>query len=67
MNGISNHISYREGVLSNTATRLNIDNTPNGYQLANMEAIALNIFEPLRDWARGPIKINSFYSNRRKF
>ena len=56
MNNISNHISYREGVLSNTATRLNIDNTPNGYQLANMEAIALNIFEPLRDWARGPIK-----------
>ena len=61
MNNISNHISYREGVLSNTATRLNIDNTPNGYQLANMEAIALNIFEPLRDWARGPIKINSFF------
>lgn len=61
MNDISKHISYREGVLSNTATRLNIDNIPDNYQLANMEAIALNIFEPLRDWVRGPIKINSFF------
>ena len=61
MKNISHHISYREGVLSNTATRLNIDNIPDNYQLANMEAVALNIFEPLRDWARGPIKINSFF------
>lgn len=47
-------------MLSNTATRLNIDNIPDNYQLANMEAVALNIFEPLRDWVRGPVKINSF-------
>ena len=61
MKNISKHISYREGVLSNTATRLNIDNIPDNYQLANMEAVALNIFEPLRDWVRGPVKINSFF------
>ena len=61
MKNISHHISYREGVLSNTATRLNIDNTPDGYQLGNMSAVALNIFEPLRDWVGGPVKINSFY------
>ncbi len=26
-----------------------------------MEAIAHNIFEPLREWVGGPIKINSFF------
>ena len=46
---------------SNTATRLGIDNTPNQYQLSNMEALAKHIFEPLREWVGGPIKINSFY------
>jgi hypothetical protein len=61
MKNISNHISYKEGTHSNTATRRNIDNIPNDYQLANMEAIATNIFEPLREWVNGPIKINSFF------
>ena len=61
MKNISNHISYKEGTLSNTATRRNIDNIPDDYQLANMNAVALNIFEPLREWAGGPIKINSFF------
>jgi len=26
-----------------------------------MHGIAINIFEPLREWVGGPIKINSFY------
>lgn len=58
---ISDHISYKEGVRSNTALRLGIDNTPGEYELGNMEAVAKNIFEPLREWVGGPIKINSFY------
>ena len=58
---ISKHISYKEGVYSNTATRKGIDNTPNAEQKANMEKIAQNIFEPLRQWVGGPIKINSFF------
>ena len=61
MKNISNHISYKEGTHSNTATRRNIDNIPNDYQLANMNAVALNVFEPLREWVDGPIKINSFF------
>src|SRR6056300_316129 len=61
MKKISNHVSYKEGTHSNTATRKNIDNIPNDYQLANMNAVALNIFEPLREWVGGPIKINSFF------
>ena len=58
---ISEHISYKEGVYSITATRRGIDNTPGDDQLHFMEIIAEKIFEPLRKWVGGPIKINSFY------
>jgi len=58
---ISRHISYREGVYSTTATRLGLDNSPNIEQLANMKLVAKEVFEPLRSWVGGPIKINSFF------
>ena len=58
---ISKHISYREGVYSITAIRLGLDNTPNDEQLDNMELVAEEVFEPLRSWVGGPIKINSFF------
>jgi len=58
---ISKHISYKEGTYSNTATRLGIDNTPNDDQLLNMELVADEVFEPLRSYVGGPIKINSFF------
>tara|TARA_B100000902_G_scaffold108276_1_gene109954 strand:- start:3464 stop:3928 length:465 start_codon:yes stop_codon:yes gene_type:complete len=61
MERISEHVSYREGVKSNTATRLNINNTPDSYALSNMSAVSIQLFEPLRRWVGGPIKINSFY------
>ena len=58
---ISKHISYKEGVYSITATRRGIDNDPNDEQLDNMELIAEKVFEPLRKYVGGPIKINSFF------
>lgn len=58
---ISDHVSFKEAIKSNTALRRGIDNTPNRYEQTNMEIIAEKIFEPLREWAGGPIKINSFY------
>ena len=58
---ISKHISYKEAVHSNTAKRRGIDNTPNEEQLYNMTKIAHNIFEPLRLYVGGAIKINSFF------
>ena len=58
---ISEHISYREGVYSITATRLGLNNSPNDEQLSNMELVAEEIFEPLRLYVGGPIKINSFF------
>ena len=58
---ISKHISYKEGVYSITATRRGIDNTPDDDQLSNMELVAEEVFEPLRNYVGGPIKINSFF------
>ena len=58
---ISKHISYKEGVYSITATRKGIDNTPNNDQLLKMVSVAEEVFEPLRAYVGGPIKINSFF------
>ena len=58
---ISKHVSYKEGVHSNTAMRRGIENIPNDTQLLCMVSIAEEIFEPLREWVGGPIKINSFF------
>jgi zinc D-Ala-D-Ala carboxypeptidase len=61
MKNISKHVSYEEGVRSNTALRLGIENTPRAEQLEKMSVVANEVFEPLREWVGGPIKINSFF------
>ena len=61
MEKISKHISYKEATFSQTATRKDIDNTPSEEVLQRMKTVADNIFEPLRAYVGGPIKINSFY------
>jgi zinc D-Ala-D-Ala carboxypeptidase len=58
---ISEHISNKESVYSRTAIRRGIDNTPTEEHRENMCILAKNVFEPLRSWVGGPIKINSFY------
>ena len=58
---VSKHISDKEGVYSNTATRRGIDNIPDDEQLTNMKLLAEKVFEPLRAWVKRPIKINSFF------
>ena len=58
---ISKHISYKEGIYSRTALRLDIKNEPNKEQLKNMKLLAEKVFEPLRIEVGGPIKVNSFF------
>ena len=65
MTKISKHISYKEATRSITALRLGIDNTPFEYELGNMKAIAENIFEPLRKWVGGAIKVTSFFRSEK--
>lgn len=58
---ISPHVSYKEATYSETATRNDIDNEPNAKQLLRIKVLCDNLFEPLRDWVNGPIKINSCF------
>ena len=61
---ISKHISDKEGVYSITAKRLGLDNVPGQFLLGNMKELAEQVFEPLREWVGGPIRINSFYRSK---
>ena len=61
MENISKHISWHEGTYSRTGERRDLDNTPNKDQLKCMKEVAENLFEPLREWVGGGIKINSFF------
>lgn len=61
MENISKHISWHEGTYSRTGERRDLDNTPNEDQLKCMKEVAENLFEPLREWVGGGIKINSFF------
>lgn len=65
MGRISKHISYKEATRSITAIRLGIDNKPFEYELGNMKAVAENIFEPLRKWVGGAIKVTSFFRSEK--
>ena len=58
---ISDNISYKEAVYSRTAQRRDIYNHPENKQVDNMRLIADQVFQPLRAWVGGPIKINSFF------
>lgn len=58
---ISEHISIKEALRSNTAKRLGIDNTPDEYTIETMKITAEHIFEPLRNKFNEPIYISSFY------
>ena len=58
---ISDNITYAEAIHSNTAKRKGIDNTPTAKQVEVMKLTAEKIFEPLRSWVGGPIKVNSFF------
>ena len=55
---ISKHVSMREGTYSITALRLGLENKPTEEHLDNMKLLAEKVFEPLREWVGGPIKIN---------
>lgn len=61
MKKISEHISYKEATYSLTAKLLGLSNKPKKEHLENMELVAEKVFEPLREWVGGPIKVNSFY------
>jgi uncharacterized protein YcbK (DUF882 family) len=58
---ISKHITIEEATYSAKAVSNKISNVPNEIQLEAMQHVAVNLFEPLREWYAKPIKINSFF------
>ena len=65
MKNISKHISYKEAVRSDYAKKHKIENEPNEEQIKNMKLIAEKVFEPLREWVGGPIKVNSMFRSKK--
>tara|TARA_R110000824_G_C15206814_1_gene676233 strand:+ start:1020 stop:1472 length:453 start_codon:yes stop_codon:yes gene_type:complete len=61
MKKISKNISYKEAINSNYALIHKINNKPSKAVVENMEVLSEKIFEPLREWAGGPIRVNSFF------
>lgn len=61
---ISDNISFKEATYSETASRLKIKNEPNDAHLKAMQTVANEVFQPLREWAGHPIKINSMYRSQ---
>ena len=61
MEPISKHITYAEAIHSSTAKRRGIDNTPSPTNVETMKETAKKIFEPLREFVNGPIKVTSMF------
>jgi len=61
MKKISSHISYKEATNSAYAKQFGIVNKPKAEHIKNMELVAEKVFEPLREWVGGAIKINSMF------
>jgi zinc D-Ala-D-Ala carboxypeptidase len=64
MKDISNHITYDEATVSQTATRKGIKNIPNAQELARMKNVATKIFDKVRDHFDVPIKVSSFFRSK---
>lgn len=58
---LSNNLSLKEMLKSRTASRLGISNSPTVEHIENMMELALNIFQPIRNYFDIPIYISSGY------
>ena len=56
---LSKHFTLEEFIYSPTAVYKKIDNTPSDEQIANMQALCLNVLEPIREKIGKPVKISS--------
>jgi hypothetical protein len=56
---LSEHFTLRELTRSDTATRLDIDNTPNADEIETLKLVAENILEPVRKHFGFPFSPNS--------
>ena len=64
MTNLSEHFTLKEMTQSETATKLNIDNTPKPWQIDNMRTLCNLVLEPLREQF-GPITVTSGFRSAR--
>lgn len=58
---LSKNLTLSEMTKSQTAKRLGIDNNPTELHFKNMQVLAKNIFQPLRDYFGVPFSVSSGY------
>ena len=61
---LSKNLTLAEVLRSESAKRRGINNTPSAEHLENLRAIAINVFQPIRDHFKVPIHISSGYRSR---
>jgi len=55
---LSANFTLKELTKSDTATRLDLDNTPNDEQIESLKLLCENILQPVRDHFDKPVKIS---------
>jgi len=65
MEKISKYVSYKEVTFSTTALKKDIDNIPNVVQMDRIKTLCKKVFDPLREWVGGPVKINSIFRSKK--
>ena len=58
---ISQFVSYKEAIKSQTAERKGIDNQPDTEQTENMKYVAVNVFDKVRVAMGVPLTVSSFF------
>lgn len=58
---LSPNFSLHEMTKSETALRLNLDNTPSDQVVANLKMLAVNVLQPIRNHFQRGVKVNSGY------
>lgn len=58
---LSKYVSLTEATKSPTAIRLGISNQPTAEHLLNMQYVAQQIFDPVREFVGGQLMVSSFY------
>lgn len=56
---LSPNFTLSEMTKSETALRHGMDNSPNQEQISNMQALAVNVLQPIRDHYKRGVKVNS--------
>ena len=61
---LSNNLTLAEVIKSNTAIRRGIDNTPTDLHISNLQYLAEQVFQPLRDHFGSSIFVSSGYRSK---